>query len=70
MVYSIKPATLQKLWQQLWWHLVSHLLNTVNCATKLTVVIFNTYTQFANSLSANADICNGLVFLKCLYFIH
>jgi hypothetical protein len=46
--------------QQIWWPLVSHLLTAVNCVTKLTVVILNTYTKFANSLRANADVCNGL----------
>jgi hypothetical protein len=48
--------------QQLWWPLVGQLLTAVSCATKLTVVILNTYTEFANSLSASADVCNGLVY--------
>lgn len=35
----------------------------VNCATKLVVVIFNTYTRFNTSTSDIVDVCNGLVFL-------
>jgi len=42
-------------------HQPYQLLTAVSCATKLTVVILNTYTRFANSQSANADVCNGLV---------
>jgi len=60
MVYSTRPATVQELQQQLWWLLVSHLLTTVNCATKQTVVILNIYTRLTNSVSASADVCNGL----------
>jgi hypothetical protein len=48
--------------QHLWWPLVSQLLTAANCARKVMVVILNTYTRFANSLSANADVCNGLVY--------
>jgi hypothetical protein len=70
-VYSTKPATLQELQQeiercgqpslqQIWWPLVNHLLTDVNCVTKLTVVILNTYAKFAISLNANADVFNGL----------
>lgn len=34
----------------------------INCATKLTLVILNTYTGSAYSLSANAEVFNGLVY--------
>jgi len=52
----------QPFQQQLRWLLVSQLLTTLNCAMKLIVVILNTYTRVTNSLSAKADICNGLVY--------
>jgi hypothetical protein len=60
--------------QQLWWLLVNQLLTTVTCAMKLMVVILKTYTRFANSVCANADVCDGLVysnvfisFTECAY---
>jgi hypothetical protein len=72
MVYSTEEVTLQELWQeiglmqpsqqQLWLLFVSQLLTAVNCATKLMVVLLNIYTRFTNSLSANADVFNGLVY--------
>jgi len=47
---------------KLWWLIVSQVLTGVNSATKLTVVILNTYTRFSTSLSTSADVCNGLVY--------
>lgn len=48
--------------QQLWRSLVGQLLTSVSFATELTVAILNTYSRVANSLSASADACNGLIY--------
>lgn len=48
--------------QHLWWPLAVHLLIEVICAMRLMIAILNTCTRFANSLSANTDVCNVLVY--------
>lgn len=48
--------------QQLSRPLVSQFFTAVNSATKPTVVILNTYARFSNSLRANDDVFNGLVY--------
>lgn len=52
--------------QELWCPLVCQLFTAVNSATKLTVVILNAYTGFANSPSASADVRNDLVYSNIL----
>jgi hypothetical protein len=66
MVYSTNPTTLQELQQEIEQShaavpaaalvSVSQLLTAVNCALKLTVIILNSFTGFANSLSASHDL--------------
>lgn len=49
--------------QHIWCPFVDQLLTAANCGTNLTVVIYNTYTRFANSIRANADdVWNDLVY--------
>lgn len=57
--YPKNMSTQQELWCQS--------LTVVNCATKLMVLILDSYSTFLNSLSANADLGKGLVYQNNLF---
>lgn len=71
-VYSTTTETVQRIRQEIEWpsagtelyrSLLIQSLAVANCATKLiTVDISRTNTRLANSLRANSDVCNGLVY--------